>query len=69
MVYTDDPIRDFENCEREIQRRLQTLPLCECCEEPIQQERAVYYNGQWVCEECESDFWRDIREDFLEDVS
>lgn len=31
-------------------------------------ETAVYYNDQWICRECETEFWLDIREDFLKDV-
>lgn len=54
------------DAEREAQ--LQRLPICEKCKNPIQQEKAVYYNDQWICEECESEFWLDIREDFLESV-
>lgn len=26
------------------------------------------YNDQWICRECETEFWLDIREDFLKDV-
>lgn len=65
MHYTDDPISDFNVWDAEQNKRLESLPVCECCGEPIQQEKAVYYNDQWICENCESDFWADIREDFL----
>lgn len=68
MSYTDDPIADFERWDSEQQRKLQKLPVCECCGEPIQQERAVYYNNQWCCEDCEDIFWFGIRVDFLESV-
>lgn len=68
MAYTDDPIRDYEAYEREQSAELDSLPCCDRCGEPIQQERAVYYNDQWICEDCEADFWDDIREDFLEPV-
>lgn len=54
--------------DAEQERQLQKLPICDKCKNPIQQEKAVYYNDQWICEECESDFWNDIREDFLESV-
>ena len=54
--------------DAEQERKLEQLQICDCCGEPIQQEKAVYYNDQWCCEECESDFWSNIREDFLEKV-
>lgn len=68
MMRTDDPIADAERYAAEQDRRLDKLPVCECCGKSIQQERAVYYNNQWCCEECEYDFWHDIRDDFLEGV-
>ena len=68
MSYTDDPISDAELYAAQQDRRLDRLPVCACCGEAIQQEKAVYYNDQWCCEDCESDFWQDIREDFLERI-
>ncbi len=58
----------FEMHEAEQERKLARLPICDCCKEPIQQEKAVYYNDQWCCEECEWDFWQAIRKDFLENT-
>ena len=58
----------WEAHDAEQERRLAKLPVCDRCGEHIQQEKAIYYNDQWCCEECEWDFWKDIRSDFLEDV-
>lgn len=52
----------------EQERWLESLPVCEKCKQPIQQEKAIYYNDQWICEDCESEFWEDIRSDFLERI-
>lgn len=68
MMFTDNPVRDFHAYDSEQERQLEKLPICEKCKNPIQQEKAVYYNDQWICENCESEFWEDIREDFLEVV-
>lgn len=68
MQWTDDPVLDAERYFEQQDERLNVLPVCEVCGEPIQQEKAVYYNDQWCCEDCESDFWNDIRSDFLESV-
>lgn len=68
MFYTDDPVRDAERYEAEQERRIQMLPKCTECGEPIQQEQAVCYEGEWCCKECEYDFWHRIRKDFLETV-
>lgn len=67
--FTDDPIADYDRYLEEQEEQLNNLPLCECCGQPIQQEEAVYYNDQWCCEDCEDEFWRTIREDFLEKVN
>lgn len=66
MCYTDNPILDVEQHDAEQQAKLDKLPVCECCGEPIQQEKAIYYNDQWCCIDCEEEFWQNIREDFLE---
>jgi formylmethanofuran dehydrogenase subunit E len=56
----------WEAHDREEQVQLDKLPLCECCNQPIQQERAVYYNDQWFCEDCEDEAWAVIKFDFME---
>ena len=58
----------FEIYDAQKEKRLKKLPICCKCENPIQDEKAIYYNDQWCCEECETDFWNNIREDFLESV-
>lgn len=58
----------WEQHDNEQEKQLEKLPVCDKCKLPIQQEKAIYYNDQWICEECESDFWDEIREDFLEVV-
>lgn len=67
-MFTNDPVSDFHRHDAEQERRLSELPVCDKCKLPIQQEKAIYYNDQWICENCESEFWEEIREDFLEVV-
>lgn len=69
MVWTDDPIADAQTYMDEQEEWLQSLPKCECCGEPIQQEKAICYNDQWCCRDCEPDFFESIRDDFLCGVS
>ena len=67
MLYTiPEPYELWERDDAKLQEMLERLPVCECCNNPIQQEKAVYYNDQWCCMECEDEFWQSIREDFLE---
>jgi late competence protein required for DNA uptake (superfamily II DNA/RNA helicase) len=49
---TDDPVADFNRYDREQSRRLEKLPVCYRCDNPIQQERAVCIEGLWYCDDC-----------------
>lgn len=65
-MYSDNPINDYNAHEAYQNRRLGKLPKCEICGEPIQQTKAVCYNDQWCCEDCEEEFFcYYIRDDFL----
>lgn len=50
--YTDDPIMDAERYIAEQDAELDKLPRCCDCDEPIQQEYAVYINDEYICDEC-----------------
>ena len=69
-MWTDDAVADFNRHEAEKQKWLKSRPICCVCEEHIQSEKAIFYNDKWCCTEwsCETEFWGNIREDFLEDV-
>lgn len=69
MSYTDDPVADWDrHCDEE-EDALARLPKCSVCGWPIQQEEAVNYEGEWVCEDCEAEFWDVLRKQFLERTS
>lgn len=38
--------------DMEQSRRLERLPVCSYCGEPIQQEDAVCIDGEWFCDDC-----------------
>lgn len=59
----------WEAHDREEQERLDRLPICECCNHPIQQEEAIHYNDQWFCEDCEDEAWAVIKFDFMESTT
>lgn len=54
--FTDDPFRDFDNYDREQAEKLDRLPKCRHCGEPIQDDYAFEYEGDLYCEEC-FDWW------------
>lgn len=69
MFYSNDPVLDAENWMASQERRLELLPKCASCGQPIQQEKAVCVDGAYYCEECELDAWPEIRNNYLEAVS
>lgn len=38
--------------DRQAERWLKTRPCCEYCGEPIQEEKALYLDGYWICDNC-----------------
>ena len=38
--------------DRQAERWLKTRPCCEYCGEPIQEEKALYLDGYWICDSC-----------------
>ena len=54
-MWTDDPIADFYRHEEEQQRKIDRMPVCECCGEPIDQYSAVHIGDAWYCDDCLDD--------------
>ena len=52
MIYTGDPLDDFTRYDIEQYNRLQRLPKCIDCKEPIQGEIAYEFNRGLMCEDC-----------------
>ena len=50
----------WEAHEREVERQLERLPVCEVCGHPIQDEHLYLINDEFVCTEC---LIRDFRKD------
>lgn len=60
---TDDPIKDFENWDREQQKQLDKLPECARCDQPIQQEDAVRIGKKFYCDHCLAEMRESIGDD------
>lgn len=53
MFYrTDDPVADFERHDRECQERLDKLPKCADCGEPIQDDHYYLICDEAICPDC-----------------
>lgn len=55
---TGDPLDDFARHDREQAQRLEQLPKCDICGEPIQDDHYYQINGDNVCPECLNDHFR-----------
>ena len=47
-----DPLADFDRYEREQEKRLEQLPVCDYCGEPIQDDFFYQINGENYCPDC-----------------
>lgn len=57
MIFTDDPIKDF-NAHEAMQKAIQaSLPSCDICGEPITDDYYYDLNGEIYCERC-MDYYR-----------
>lgn len=54
--------RDFDRINRESaqERWLESLPTCECCGQPIQQDTALHIGKDWYCDECVRDMYESL---------
>lgn len=53
MIFpSDDPKADFDRWDAEQTKALEALPVCDYCDEPIQDDYFYEINGDVVCQEC-----------------
>lgn len=63
MYYSNDPVRDFERYDAEQTREIESLPVCEYCDQHIQDDYAFRINDEIICERCLiENFRKDIDE-------
>ena len=63
MIYTDDPVADFERHDAEQQSELDKLPQCDYCDAHID---SYYYeiDNECLCENCMNEHFRKRVEDY-----
>lgn len=52
--------------EAEQERKLNKLPKCDCCGQPITDDYFYNIDGTYICEDCLSDY-RQKTDDYIED--
>lgn len=66
MPYTNNPLADFLNHDREQEAQLQKMPVCEYCDEHIQDEYCYYINGEFICPGCMNGYFKKNTDDFID---
>lgn len=67
MSYIPDYTELHEEYEATQERRLEKLPKCDCCGEPIIDEYFYNIDGTFICEDCLINEYRKNTEDFMEE--
>lgn len=65
MIFTDDPLSDFDRYDRQQEEWLNSLPVCDCCGEPIQDDFCYGINGDLICEDCLDMHFRKAVDDII----
>ena len=61
MYRTDNPVADFERHDREQAKRLAELPVCDICDNHIQDDHYYLINGDNICPDCmETHFRKEV---------
>ena len=53
-----DPLDDFNRMDREQQKWEDSLPVCDICDKPIQDERYFQKDGENICQQCLEHFMK-----------
>lgn len=64
-MMTPDNYSQWEARDRELERRLNYLPVCYKCKERIDDDHYFYINGEILCEDCMIERHRRNTEDYL----
>ena len=59
---TGDPLDDFARLDRQQARFLDSLPVCDICDQAIQDEKYFQKDGENICLKCLEHFmkWNDF---------
>lgn len=66
MMYTDDPLLDFDRWDRTQSKRLKQLPVCADCGDAVQDDHYYLINDVVICPACmESGYRKDV-DDYID---
>lgn len=64
MMWTDDPLGDFDRWDAEQERELERLPICCECGNRIEDDFCYEINDEIICEACMEQY-RKFTSDFM----
>lgn len=67
MIWTDDPVADYDRYDEEQAKKLDRLPKCDCCTNPIQDEHFYVIHGEYICESCMEEHYRRETSDYIKE--
>lgn len=65
MIFTDDPLSDFDRYDRQQNEELNKRPKCCYCGEHIQDDFCYEINGEYFCEDCLDMHFRKAVDDII----
>lgn len=65
MMFSDDPLLDFDRHDRQQEEALDKRPVCCYCGEPIQDDFCYEINGDLICEDCLDMHFRKAVDDII----
>lgn len=65
MLYVPDNYDLWEKHDAEQQRELEKLPVCDECDEPIQDDHFYEVNDVKICVRCMNEYFRKDTEDYV----
>lgn len=66
MIFTDDPLLDFDRWDGAQSKRLKQLPVCADCGEAVQDDHYYLINDSVICPDCMESGYRKEVEDYIE---
>lgn len=66
MMFTDDPLADYDRYSTRQEKQFAKLPVCCECGEPIQDDYCYEINDELLCEDCLNTYHRKAVDDYAE---
>lgn len=66
MYRTDDPAADYDRWDADQARKIEKLPVCADCGEPVMDDHYYLINDEVICPDCLESGYRKEIEDYID---